>query len=129
MRIPNDLKPGDALHFSDGKRHFFEKYTNDGRRKHAYAYWYVRMNGTVHAFGDEIYHVIRIERIASKPTKPTVLQRRLVAAKDHLRRKMEGKRDRDAEWIRSLIIEGRHKFTEASQRRLRRIAKRLEGKS
>ena len=88
--------------------------------------YYPRDNGA-HASGERNWDIIRIERIAS--AKPN---RRLAAAKEHLRRKMEGdvrkKVDRDAAWLRSLLHEGRNKFTDHAAKRLRAIARRLENK-
>ena len=112
MRIPRDLKPGDRLWYSKTKyatvsvynRGAFEFYFNT-LSVHAYVGGCkgVRYTEDGREVDGDTPPITRIERIASKAKKV--------------------KRDGDAEFIRSICDFS----TPAHARRLRRIAKRLEG--
>lgn len=139
MKIPRNLKPGTTLMDRGGGRWSFTGYDYNAspysqvllRRPDGTTCNSVGFDGRCWDDEEIALDIIRIERTASAKPK-TVAQRQLAAAKDHLRRKMdgEGKRgngDKDAAYLMRLskclsIMPG-------DPKRLRAIARRLEGKS
>lgn len=154
MKIPRNLKPGDRLWYSKTEYatvapgeltklvyqaatdfHVDGIMAKVGKRSMRY-----RLKNGVEVQRDTP-PIVRIERIASAKPK-TVAQRQLAAAKDHLRRKMEGegkrgKVDRDAAFkkraagfIRTLAdtySEKEYYQNKPIRKTLRAIARRLDG--
>lgn len=134
MRIPKDLLPGDKLIVRITKRG--RKYlTVTVRRSEVWkSHCYNGMIYTEDGHGRQMIYsldgremandtgpVVRVVRVASKKAKP---KRDECLVPDCTVKK----RDRDAEWLRWIAERCPVVAGPAQQRRLRRIAKRLEGK-
>lgn len=155
MKIPRNLKPGTKLWYS--KTEYATAavdlvdsllYDEQAWRDDTWIWAkddkgnYLAYNMDGHEVDGETPPIIRIERIASAKPK-TVAQRQLAAAKDHLRRKMEGdekraKADNDAavaiprsivRLIRAWEIQRKDGVTQLTKSAeiVRAIARRLEG--
>lgn len=114
MKIPRDLKPGDRLWYSETEYATVRRtkscpscYDNNSIRAMAYDCIMVYMLEDGREWFQDTPPIIRIERVASKPAKP--------------------KRDSDAAWLRWLIERNPAIMGPYQIRRLRRIAKRLDG--
>lgn len=120
MKLPSDLKPGTILHLRNGWMRIIERafpkvgaaeYYDMVENQRPMTYW-VCENGKWGARRPEL-DIIRIERISSKPKRAKV--------------------DKDAAWLRRLTdrapIDPHTALSGRQIRRLRAIARRLEGKA